>query len=75
MMVVVLDSSFIFFRAGLSEGMGAVSTSQRKLSVRGVGTADNRYENGLQFNHYDGLSPKTDSSRPRAGQAAPRLAV
>ena len=44
MMVVVLDSSFIFLRAGLSEGKGVVSTSQRKSPVRGGGSADHRYE-------------------------------
>ena len=47
MMVVVLDSSLIFYRAGLFEGKGVVVTSQRESPARGGGTADNRYGNDV----------------------------
>ena len=35
--------------------------ASRQAVRKGEANSDNRYENGLQFNHYDGLSPKTES--------------
>ena len=74
MMVVVLDSSFIYVVPVGSKVRECFDLANKTTCSWG-GPADKPYRNDVLFSHSDGLSPETASSSTRVTQAVPRLAV